>query len=218
MTSGKLLPLLTLSLLTLISRQVQSRTLEELESALARVPPVSTSFVEYRFSHVLKRATQTRGKFEYRADGVMARTVESPYQEHTEVSGGEVRVQRAERPMQKFSLQRAPQLRVLLDSFRALLDGHLTPLSQDFEVTLTEESPHWRITLKPRDERLGKYLANIQVYGSADRPNCLEAIEPDGDATVTLFDRADAPAPVHLERAALEQQCRVGTHSSPRTP
>ena len=70
------------------------RSLEELERALARTPPVTTSFVEYRFSHLLKKPLRTSGTLEYRADGVMARHGRNPYREATEVEGESVRITR----------------------------------------------------------------------------------------------------------------------------
>jgi len=192
-----------------------SRSLEDFERQVRRAPPVSTAFVEYRFSHLLKKPLQTSGTLEYRADGVLARNVDTPYRETTEVTGDQVRIQRAGKPARTLALQRAPQLRVLLGSFRALLEGHFAPLADDFDVTLAEAAPHWTLTLKPRDASLAKHLARIDVFGSADRPGCLEAVEPDGDGAITLL---GGPAPGATPaaggklptRAELERACRTG--------
>ena len=183
-----------------------SRALEDFERQLARTPPVSTGFVEYRFSHLLKKPLRSSGTLEYRADGVLTRDVASPYREVTEVTGDEVRITRAGKPTRTFSLERAPQLRVLLGSFRALLDGHLTPLTKDFDVQVTEQTPRWTLTLKPLDAHLAKQLARIAVFGAGGRPRCLEALEPDGDVALTLLEDAPLeqgklPARVEVEKA-----------------
>ena len=185
-----------------------SRALDEFERALRRTPPVTTGFVEYRFSHLLKKPLHVSGTLEYRADGVLARKVEAPYREITEVKGEQVRIEREGRPARTLSLQRAPQLRVLLGSFRALLEGRFAPLSQDFAVALAEDDTHWTLTLVPRDARLAKSLARIQVSGRADRPDCIAALEPDGDAAFTLLESAPAQDAVPA-RSALEQRCHV---------
>jgi hypothetical protein len=185
-----------------------SRTLDEFERTLRRAPPVATGFVEYRFSHLLKKPLHVSGTLEYRADGVLARNVDAPYREITEVRGEEVRIERAGRAARTLSLQRAPQLRVLLGSFRALLEGRLAPLSQDFEVALAEDATHWTLTLVPRDPRLARALARIQVTGAADRPDCIVALEPDGDAAFTLLESASAQAEVP-PRKLLEQRCHL---------
>ena len=185
-----------------------SRGLEELEQRLARTPPVSTDFVEYRFSHLLKKPLRSSGTLEYRADGVMVRNVVAPNREVTEVDGEQVRITRAGKPARTLSLQRAPQLRVLLGSFRALLEGRLTPLQQEFVVTLDEHAANWTLKLEPKDPSLARHLAHIDVHGSGDRPACLEALEPDGDGALTLFTAAPAGNTLPT-RAELERQCRV---------
>jgi hypothetical protein len=206
------IPLSLLLLLTATATQgrelERDRGLEALEQKLARTPPVSTDFVEYRFSHLLKKPLRSSGTLEYRADGVMVRNVVAPGRELTEVDGGQVRITRAGKPARTLSLQRAPQLRVLLGSFRALLEGRLSPLQQDFAVTLDENPPDWTLTLEPRDPGLAKHLAHIEVHGSGDRPACVEAVEPDGDGALTLFTAPPAGNTLPT-RADVERQCRV---------
>ena len=203
-----------------------SRGLEEFELQLRRTPPVTTPFVEYRFSHLLKKPLRSSGTLEYRADGALIRNVESPYRELTEVSGDQVRITRGSKSPRTLSLQRAPQLRVLLGSFRALLEGRLVPLQQDFEVALAEDAARWTLTLKPRDAQLAKHLASIEVFGSGDRPSCLRAMEPDGDGAVTLMDKASmdsaststaaAAAAGSPTREQLERLCRGSArHAEP---
>ena len=174
---------------------------------------MTTGFVEFRFSHLLKKPLRSSGSLEYRADGVLARNVESPYRESTEVVGDSVRITRAGRPERTLSLARVPQLRVLLGSFRALLEGRLAPLDRDFEMTLEDQATHWKLTLRPRDPRLAKHIERIDVFGSGDRPACVEALEPDGDGALTLLAesmRAVAPdAGASISRAELERTCRA---------
>jgi len=188
-----------------------SRALEDLERQLKRTPPVTTAFVEYRFSHLLKKPLRTSGTLEYRSDGVLARTVDTPYHEVTEVAGDQVRITRGDKPARTLSLQRAPQLRVLLGSFRALLEGRLVPLQQDFDVALLHDDPTlWTLTLKPLDAQLAKHLARIEVFGKGDHPACLQALEPDGDGAITLMGEAPAVNATLPTRAELERSCRAG--------
>jgi len=200
--------LLCAFLLAGLARTASGRSLEELEHALARKPPVTTGFVEYRFSHLMKKPLRTSGTLEYRADGVMTRKVESPFQETTDIEGDTVRIARAGRAPRTLSLQRAPQLRVLLGSFRALLEGKLTPLASDFDITLEDHAQNWTLTLQPHDARLAKHLDRIRVHGIGDRPTCLEALEPDGDAALTLFDAAPA-GDVSPSRDELNRRCHA---------
>ena len=202
--------ILLLSALLAANTTAFSRALEDFERQLARTPPVSTGFVEYRFSHLLKKPLRSSGTLEYRADGILTRSVAAPYREVTEVTGDEVRITRAGKPTRTFSLERAPQLRVVLGSFRALLEGHLTPLTRDFDVQLVEQPPRWTLTLTPRDARLAKQLAHIAVFGAGERPQCLEAIEPDGDGALTLLQDAAALQEKPPARVEVEQACHSG--------
>jgi hypothetical protein len=208
--------IILLCALLLANTAVPARSLEELEHALARTPPVTTAFVEYRFSHLLKKPLRTGGSLEYRSDGVLARIVDAPYREVTEVDGDTVRITRAGKPTRTISMERAPQLRVILGSFRALLDGRLTPLKDDFEVTFAEQDARWALTLKPREPRLARRLARIEVYGAGDRPVCVEALEPDGDGALTWLGEAPA-SDASLDRAGLEQRCRASAAGTAAT-
>jgi hypothetical protein len=191
-----------------ISSAAHSLGIEELEAKLVRKPPVVTPFVDFRFSHVLKSAARSSGTLEYREDEALVRTVTSPFHEQAEVLGDEVRVRRGERPERRIPLQRIPQLRVLLGSFRAMLDGKVSELSEDFDVTLAEHPVSWKLTLRPRDAKLSRYLERIEVHGSADRPHCLEVVEPDGDVTLTFLETA--PDERISARSGLEKLCRGG--------
>lgn len=199
--------LLTIPLAMLLATNARSRTLEELEKGIARTPPVSTPFIDFRFSHVFKKPVLSRGTLGYTADGVLTRTLTSPYHERTEVSGDEVRIQRADHPERRYSLVHVPQLRVVLGSFRALLDGRITSLSSDFNVSFKEDGERWTITLAPRDAKLQRFLTQIEVNGVNDQPACMEATEPDRDATLTWFSDV---APAATDRATLERLCRTG--------
>jgi hypothetical protein len=208
MISGPSLRIALLApILLLMSGRTPAGSLEDLEKRLAREPPVSTPFAEYRFSRVLKRPASASGTLEYRADGVLVRDVDHPYRERTLVSGDNVTLQREGRAERRFPLERAPQLRVLLDSFRALLDGRLSTLRRDFTVNLDEAGRGWTITLTPLDATLTRRLTTLRIDGTDDRPTCLTIAMSDGVSHTLLGPVtrvSDAPT-----RAELEAICRT---------
>jgi Outer membrane lipoprotein carrier protein LolA-like len=193
-------------MLVLAPASASARSLAELEKALVRQPPQSTPFVEYRFSHMLKRAAVANGRLEYREAGVWVRSVDSPRPEQAEIANDEIRMRRGDGPERRVSLSRAPQLRLLLDSLRALLEGRITRLGDEFEVTLTSNGQSWGLRLAPRDAALARKVARIDVFGVGDAPSCIEMAEPDGDASFTLLGAA-APAAL-ADRASVEARCR----------
>ena len=183
-----------------------ARTLAELEKALLRQPPQNTPFVDYRFSHLLKKAAVASGTLEYRPDGVWVRVIEKPRAERAEIVDEEIRMQRDGEPVRRVSLSRAPQLRLLLNSLRALLEGRITQMGDEFSVTMSARGESWGLRLVPRDARLARKVARIDVFGTGDAPGCIEMVEPDGDASFTLLGVA-MPATL-ADRSALETRCR----------
>ena len=64
-----------------------------------------------------------------------------PQRETLTIADGEVTQQRAGKRPRHFSLNHAPQLQVLLDSFVALLSGDAARLAEAFEITPDRRRP-----------------------------------------------------------------------------
>jgi hypothetical protein len=123
------------------------------------------------------------------------------------IADGEVTQEREGRKPRSFSLKRAPQLKLLLDSFVALLGGDASRLGEAFDVSLGRDAGRWMLTLTPRDARLAKQIASLQVYGSGDTPRCLRMNEPDGDVSIDLLGDLAAHMPAEPTREGLIAQC-----------
>lgn len=181
---------------------------DALLASLVRPPPDTTAFVEIRYSALLVTPIVVAGRLEHRVDGTLARIVESPYVETTELTGENVRVVREGGKPRQFSLERAPELRAMLASFGAVLRGDRALLERHFAVTVTGRPEQWQIVLTPRDERLARRVATIRVDGRDSEPRCFTVAEPDGDASVMAVGAHDpAGLPQPLERASLEAWC-----------
>lgn len=176
---------------------------------LARPAPASTPFVEVHFSPLLSRPLIVSGELEYDGPEALARNVEKPYSEHTQIHGDEVSVTRGSGKPRKFSLQHAPELKTLLSSFSALLGGNRQQLERSFALSVSGDEAHWSMVLTPRDSRVTQRVARITVSGAAARPRCMITAAPDGSVTVMLMEEAaQAAVPPDIDRAALDQVCR----------
>jgi hypothetical protein len=175
---------------------------------LARPAPATTPFVEVHFSPVLSRPLIVSGQLEYDGPDALARTVDKPYAEHTEIHGDQVSVTRGTGKPRTFSLQRAPELKTLLSSFSALLGGNRQQLEQGFTLTLSGDDAHWTLGLVPRDGRVSQRVARIIVTGEAASPRCMITSAPDGSVTVMLMEEAakTTVAP-DIDRAGLDKVC-----------
>ena len=182
--------------------------LDALLARLARPAPDTTSFVEVRFSSLLETPIVVSGRLEHRQDGSLMRRVDSPYREVTELRGENVTVEREGSKPRHFSLNRAPELRGMLASFAALLQGDRQMLDRYFVVALQGTDARWEIVLSPRDAKLKNRLSRITVNGRDDRPRCFTLEEPDADASLMAIGverPGDLPQP--LEQRALETWC-----------
>jgi hypothetical protein len=184
---------------------------DTLLARLARPAPDSTSFFEVRYSSLLAKPIVVSGRLEHREDGSLVRRVESPYQEVTELHGENASVERAGSRPRRFTLDRAPELRGMLASFGAILQGDRQMLDQYFAVTAQGSDAHWEITLTPRDDKLKRRLSRIVVDGADNRPRCFTLDEPDGDASLMALGVADPGAlPASLDRDVLHAWCTGG--------
>ncbi len=182
--------------------------LDALLQHLARPAPATTPFVEVHFSPLLSRPLVVSGELEYGGPDSLARSVEKPYSEHTEIRGDTVTVTRGTGKPRTFSLQRAPELKTLLSSFSALLGGNRQQLEQGFNLTVSGDDAHWALGLTPRDNRVSQRVTRITVNGAAGSPRCMTTAAPDGSVTVMLMeDAAHTELPNDIDRAGLEKVC-----------
>jgi hypothetical protein len=180
-----------------------------LVAGLKRAPPATTKFAEVRFSGLLDRPLILRGELEYDGPGKLTRRVEAPYREAMTIADGEASVQRGDRPARTFSLSQAPELEGFLRGFAALLGGDADALARDFTIAASGDSKAWRLKLVPRDGRLAKRMASIEVDGTGAGARCFTTREADGDVNVLLVESlAAAKIPVRPTQPMIDALCR----------
>lgn len=184
-----------------------SQGVDALLSALAREPPQSIAFTEFRSSPLLERALVVTGTLEYSGPERLARIVTSPWAERTDIDGDEVRIQRTNQAERRFSLRRLPELGGLLTGFAAILSGDRAALEREFELAYTRGATSWQLILTPRGSRAKARIDNIRVRGVGDVPACIVTTAAGGGAPTELLLgalRADADsAALRAERCAL---------------
>jgi hypothetical protein len=210
MTSGKKLALLTsllLPLACLATPTPDAQDAKALVASLNRPAPARTPFAEARFMRVLDKPLVVSGELAWLGGDNLERRVDKPAKETSTIADGEVTQQREGRKPRSFSLNRAPQLKVLLDSFVALLAGDPSRLGESFDVKLGRDADRWQLTLVPRDARVAKQIAGIHVYGSGNVPRCMRMDESDGDTSIDLLGDLALRMPAEPTREALIALC-----------
>jgi len=183
---------------------------QALISSLARPAPARTPFAEARFMKVLEQPLVVSGELGWLGGDQLERRVDKPQQETATIADGEVTTRREGRKPRSFSLKRAPQLQVLLESFVALLGGDAARLSQAFDVRHEAHAGGWTLTLTPRDARVAKTIAGIQIDGHGNEPRCIRMQEADGDLAVDLLGELAARMPAAPTRDTLAALCKGG--------
>lgn len=178
-----------------------------LVASLKRSAPARTPFAEARFMKVLDKPLVVSGELAWLGGDKLERRVDKPAKEVSTIADGEVTQEREGRKPRTFSLKRAPQLRILLDSFVALLGGDASRLDDAFDVQLGRDADRWALTLAPRDPSLAKQIVSIQVYGSGNQPRCMRMNEKDGDTTIDMLGDLASHMVAEPELADVIAQC-----------
>lgn len=183
--------------------------MQTLIAALGQPAPARTTFAEARFLQVLERPLVVSGELAWLGGDKLQRRVDHPRQETATIADGEVTQQREGKSARHFSLKRAPQLQVLLDSFVALLSGDAARLQQSFEVRHDgDASGAWTLTLTPRDAKVAKTVASITIDGYGHESRCMHMQEADGDLAVDLLGPLSTKMPAAPTREALQALCQ----------
>ncbi|MEO8810121.1 MAG: LolA-related protein [Rhodanobacter sp.] len=184
-------------------------TAQSLISRLGQPAPAHTAFAEARFLKVLDRPLVVSGQLSWLGGDKLQRRVDGPQAETATIADGEVTQQRDGKRPRHFSLKRAPQLQVLLDSFVALLSGDAARLQQAFEIHQSGDADGaWTLDLVPRDARVAKTVASIRIDGVGKQSRCMHMQEADGDLAVDLLGPLAAKMPAEPTREALQALCQ----------
>jgi hypothetical protein len=182
---------------------------QNLVGALGQPAPAHTAFAEARFLQVLDRPLVVSGELSWLGGNQLQRRVDHPQHETATIADGEVTQQRDGKRPRHFSLKRAPQLQVLLDSFVALLSGDAARLQQAFEIRQTGDvHGAWTLTLTPRDATVAKTVASISIDGYAAQSRCMHMQEADGDLAVDLLGPLAEKMPAQPTRESLQALCQ----------
>ena len=189
-----------------------SSSAQALITGLGQPAPARTPFAEARFMQVLDRPLVVSGELAWLGGDKLQRHVEHPNDETATIADGEVTQQRAGKSPRHFSLSRAPQLQVLLDSFVALLSGDAGRLQQAFEIRQGgDPAAAWTLTLVPRDAKVAKTVASITIDGDGKTSRCMRMQEADGDLAIDMLGPLAAKMPAQPTREALRALCQ-GEH------
>lgn len=166
-----------------------------------------TQFVELRGSRLLKKPLRIEGDYARPANDTLVREVRAPYAETSTIRAGSVTIQRGT-SAHTYSLDRAPQLAGLQNSFGALLSGDRAQLERVFRVDSSGTRERWTLHLSPKDARMASYVRDIALYGRGAELRCIETTPSKGDLQRTLLAGAAVSAAGIDDATRLATLCR----------
>jgi outer membrane lipoprotein-sorting protein len=193
----------------------------ELSALLAGMRSTSgviAEFTETRELALLSSPLESTGTIWFVPPSRLVRLVSSPGRSRLVVDGDRVRFE-SDTGTQALDLSASPIARQIIDSFVVLFNGDEKRLRELYTVTFeaasggataasarpaappaagkpvapqSAASAGWHLHLVPRSMPLDRMIASFDLYGSDRRIDRMEAVEPDGDRTVTRFGKTDA--------------------------
>jgi hypothetical protein len=147
---------------------------------------VVARFTETKEIALLSSPLQAAGTIYFLPPGRLVREVTSPGRSRLIVDGDRVRFE-DETGSKAMELSGSPIARQLIDSFVVLFNGNEKRLKELYEASFSAEGGAWKLHLVPRSMPLNRMVASFDLAGTGARIDRMDAVEPDGDRTVTIF-------------------------------
>jgi hypothetical protein len=147
---------------------------------------VVARFTETKELKLLSSPLQAAGTIYFLPPGRLVREVTSPGRSRLIVDGDRVRFE-DETGSKAMDLSGSPIARQLIDSFVVLFNGDEKRLKELYEATFTTDAGTWKLHLVPRSMPLNRMVGSFDLAGTGARIDRMDAVEPDGDRTVTVF-------------------------------
>jgi hypothetical protein len=160
--------------------------LSSLLAGMRSATGVVARFTETKEVKLLSVPLQAAGVIYFLPPGRLVRKITSPGRSRLVVDGDRVRFE-DETGSKAMDLSGSPIARQLIDSFVVLFNGDEKRLKELYEAKFAADGGVWKLHLEPRSMPLNRMIASFDLTGSGARIDRMEAAEPDGDRTVTVF-------------------------------
>ncbi len=160
--------------------------LSSLLAGMRSATGVVARFSETKELKLLSAPLKATGTIYFLPPGRLVRVITSPGRSRLVVDGDRVRFE-DETGSKGMDLSGSPIARQLIDSFVVLFNGDEARLKELYEASFSAADGGWKLHLVPRSIPLDRMIASFDLTGSGARIDRMEAVEPDGDRTVTVF-------------------------------
>jgi len=173
--------------------------LSSMLAAMRSSPGVVAEFTESKELALLSSPLESAGTIYFIPPHRFVRVVTSPARSRLVVDGDKVRMEDSS-GNKALDLSASPIARQIVDSFVVLFNGDEARLRELYRAEYSEDasaaganaaSGAWHLRLAPRSMPLDRMISYFDMYGHGAHVDRMEAVEPDGDRTVTKFGKTD---------------------------
>jgi outer membrane lipoprotein-sorting protein len=175
---------------TLVSSQALAAdvTMAQLMQLLAQSKHIKAQFVETKHVKVLDSTIDSSGELLFKAPSRLEKHTLKPRAELLKIDGNTVAIEKGNFK-RSMSLNDYPDIASLVQSLTATFRGDQAALEQFFNWTLTGPLDSWRLSLKPKSQKLYVTLREIKLTGQGNYVSQVETILTDGDFSVMSLSR-----------------------------
>ena len=178
---------LTLAPRVLAQGLVEAPTLESVLAGFARVEALSAHFKEEKRMALLTVPLVSEGDLYYQKPRSLARHTKKPSASSLVLSGDQLSFGDAQRK-ESMGVDAHPAVRVLVDTFVAVLAGDTAKLQAMAQVTLERVGERgFRIVVLPREANVLKLVKSMAFEGEGAVLTRMELVDANGDRSVTTF-------------------------------
>lgn len=157
-------------------------TVEALSRIVTGMPDHEAEFQEERRQLLLKEPILLRGTLRFRAPDRLEKHTLTPHREDLIVDGDWVTVSLPDRDISaRLKVSDDPVLYGLLFSLRAMLNGRVALLEEQFTLEAWGDGPSWTVRLRPRAGALADRVQAVKMAGEAGWIASIELWETTGD-------------------------------------
>lgn len=155
--------LLASMLLTMVP--AWSLELDVILEKAAVTPPSRVGFREERHNPMLKEPLVLTGHLEYLSDGVLRKTIATPFEESFLIESDRIVIERAG-DVRTLPLKKSRSLRTILGTIEAILSGQTDKIESEFTHQIGGTARAWSVMLAPVSRSMRRQLVSLQVTGN----------------------------------------------------
>lgn len=131
----------------------------------AVAPPSRVGFREERHNPMLKEPLVLTGHLEYLGDGVLRKTIATPFEESFLIESDRIVIERAG-DVRTLPLKKSRSLRTILGTIEAILSGRSDRIESEFTHQIGGTARAWSVMLAPVSRSMRRQLVSLQITGN----------------------------------------------------